>query len=181
MSEIALEPSALFLDEPPALVKAKEIKPVDIRRAAMDLLARREHAFQELVNKLSTKFLRYSDYGYAIEKESLVELISDQVFILKNENLQSDERYIESFINGRKSQGKGPVRIRRELEQKQLNSHLINNYLNEVSDEWESLARQVYLKKFGRGESKDYQEKTKRLRFLIYRGFPHELLRSIVC
>ena len=181
MSEIELEASALFDDEASALVKRKTIKPMDIRRAAMDLLARREHAFQELVNKLSTKFLRCSDYGYAIEKASLLELIFDQILILKNENLQSDERYVESFINGRKSQGKGPIRIRRELEQKQVSSQLINNYLNETSEEWESLARQVYLKKFGQGESKNYQEKTKRLRFLVYRGFPHELLRSIVC
>ena len=155
-----LEASALFGDEAPALVKHKTIKPVDIRRAAMDLLARREYAFHELVDKLSTKFLRYSNYGYAVEKTSLLELIFDQMLILRKENLQSDKRYVESFINGRKSQGKGPVRIRRELEQKQIDSQLINDYLNEVSEEWESLARQVYLKKFGQGEPKNYQEKT---------------------
>ena len=180
MSETAIESSVLFVDKPVAPVKLKQIKPVDIRRAAMDLLARREYGYQELVDKLCSKFLRYSNYGYAVDKESLLELISDQVFTLNKENLQSDERYVESFINSRKSQGKGPVRIRRELEQRQLSSQLINDYLHEGSDEWANLARQVYLKKFGQGESKNYQQKTKRLRFLIYRGFPHDMLRSIV-
>ncbi|ARN76218.1 regulatory protein RecX [Oceanicoccus sagamiensis] len=161
-------------------VKPKEIKPVDIRRAAMDLLARREHAFQELVNKLSTKFLRYADYGYSFDKECLMELIADQIFTLKNENLQSDERFVESFINGRKSSGKGPLRIRRELEQKQVSSALINTYLEAVADEWHGLAQEVYLKKFGGQESKDFKEKAKRSRFLVYRGFSHELVRSIV-
>ncbi|MCP3908778.1 MAG: regulatory protein RecX [Oceanicoccus sp.] len=161
-------------------VKPKEIKPVDIRRAAMNFLARREHAFQELVDKLSTKFLRYADYGYTFEKDSLLELIVEQIFALKNENLQSDERYVESFINGRKSAGKGPVRIRRELEQKQVSSFLINTYLEAVNDQWGSLATEAYLKKFGDSESKDFKEKAKRTRFLVYRGFPHDLVRSIV-
>ncbi len=180
MTDIELETSVLFSEEPDVLVKAKEIRPVDIRRAAMDLLARREHAFQELVNKLSTKFLRYTDYGYSFEKESLFELIADQVFTLKNENLQSDERYVESFINGRKSSGKGPLRIRRELEQKQVSAFLIDTYLEAVVDEWRDLAQATYLKKFGEDQSKDYKEQAKRTRFMVYRGFPHDLVRSIV-
>jgi len=176
--------------------------PVDIRRAAMDLLARREHSFEELVNKLFTKFSRKltaslpesggslfnsrptsspeKSTDVSILNEVIKALIDQQVTLLANENLQSDERFVEAFINGRKSQGKGPVRIRNELEQKHLDSHLIETYLDECDEEWFELAKQVYAKKFGRKAAADYQEKAKRFRFMQYRGFPYQLLQSII-
>jgi regulatory protein len=175
-----LESSGLFLDEPKKLIKEKEIRPVDVRRAAMDLLARREHAFQELVDKLSTKFIRYTDYGYSIEKESLIELISSQILILKVENLQSADRFVESFINGRISQGKGPRRIRSELEQRRVSSDLVADYLDEDNEQWQQLAEDVYYRKFSGKPISSYQEKAKRLRFMLYRGFPHSFLRSLI-
>ena len=59
----------------------------DIRRSAMNLLARREHGFNELVLKLSQRF----------PKDRAVE----QVDRLQKEGLQSDDRFVESFLNSR--------------------------------------------------------------------------------
>ncbi len=167
----------------------------------MDLLARREHGFHELVAKLSRKYTQSNrtlksvsgretvsadmpdDECPTVEplsKDILQELIAQQVAILADENLQSDERFVESFVNGRKAQGKGPLRIRQELEQKQISDAVIAAYVDENEQAWQVLAEQVYIKKFGDGEAKSYQEKAKRFRFMQYRGFPTSALQSLV-
>ena len=107
----------------------------------MDYLARREHAFYELVGKLSRRFIKYDS-----PQEFIDALIVEQVKILAEDNLQSDERYIESFINGRRSQGKGPLRIRKELEHKGLSADLITDFLVEDDPQWQSLAEECIPK-----------------------------------
>lgn len=179
---------------------SREIKGTDIRRAAMDLLARREHAFSELVDKLNQKFNRYllvqySDDTHAadqaasypssdlsvqkLSKESLAQLILEQLETLRAENLQSDKRFIESFVNGRKSSGKGPLRIRQELKQKQVSDALVEQFLIDDDDSWLSLAEEIYHRKFGHGAAKNYQEKSRRYRFMMYRGFSSDQLKFI--
>jgi len=94
--------------------------------------------------------------------------------------LQSDERFVESFINGRKTQGKGPLRIRQELEQRRVSSELIEAYLDESDEQWQELARQVYQRKYGFADAVAYQEKSKRLRFMQYRGFSLGIIFSLI-
>jgi regulatory protein len=153
-----------------------ELKPVDVRRAAMDFLARREHSFQELVGKLNRKFISRDE----LHSERIQDLILDQVKQLSQENLQSDQRYVESFINGRKSQGKGPLRISQELERKGISADLIEDFLQPDDGFWLELAEQVYIKKFGHQEVADYQDKTKRMRFMQYRGFSYFHINDLV-
>lgn len=166
----------------------REIKGTDIRRAAMDLLARREYAFNELLGKLNQKFIRCLSVrtdsdppvtDQAAGKEALTQLILEQLEILRAENLQSDERFVESFINGRKSSGKGPLRIRQELKQKQVSDTLVEQYLIDDDDSWLLLAEEIYHRKFGHGAARDYQEKSRRYRFMMYRGFSSEQLTFI--
>ena len=76
----------------------------DIRLAAMNLLAMREHSAHELRRKLAPRF----------EGADVAAVIA----VLTAENLQSDERYTEAFIIMRKRQGKGPIRIALELKEK---------------------------------------------------------------
>jgi regulatory protein len=160
-----------------------EVTGLHIRRAAMDYLARREHAFQELTTKLERKFIgraetrtaisaeNRDETGAEIQPEAIRELIVEQISLLASENLQSDQRYVESFINGRRSQGKGPLRIQRELEQRGVSAALIEDHLDLEVASWQDLAEQVYIKKFGQGKELDHAEKAKRLRFMQYRGF----------
>lgn len=152
-----------------------EVTALHIRRSAMDYLARREHAFQELITKLERKFTARAetrDETSAEQQSEVVhELIVEQVTLLASENLQSDQRYVESFINGRRSQGKGPLRIQRELEQRGVSAALIEEHLDHEAAIWQDLAEQVYMRKFGRGRELDHTDKAKRLRFMQYRGF----------
>lgn len=167
----------------------------------MDLLTRREHAFNELVDKLNQKFgryllVQYKDDPHAadqsasdpsllipvqqqLNKETLAQLILEQLEILTAENLQSDERFVESFINGRKSSGKGPLRIRQELKQRKVSEALIEQFLIDDDDSWLSLAKDIYHRKFGRSAAKDYKEKSRRYRFMMYRGFSSDQLSFI--
>ena len=196
-----------------------EITALDIRRAAMDLLARREHSFQELHDKLfrkfTTKYYSFKPSGegglfdgmscsaegsdgisrdkndLAVladdspeteqqQRENLHQLLDQQIEILAAENLQSDERYVESFINGHKAKGQGPLRIRRELEQKSVADHLICEFLKERDELWFDVARETYKKKFGENPIADFQDKAKRLRFLQYRGFSYDLIEALL-
>lgn len=157
----------------------KQLTPVVIRRAAMDLLTRREHSSHELLTKLSRKFSKLAEVD-ELDPDVFTDLIVAQISILTSEKLQSDERFVESFINGRKSQGKGPLRIRQELEQRKVSSDLVAEYLDDSDEYWMELARGVYRKKFAGKAVASYEEKAKRLRFMLYRGFPHSLLRALI-
>jgi regulatory protein len=137
----------------------------DIRRKAMDLLARREHSVAELRRKLLAK-------GYA----QLA--VDEQLRLLEQENLLSDQRFAESYVNFRSKKGFGPVRIRLELKEKGVNATLIEEYLDN-NDYWRNIAKEVREKRFGTTLPKDYKDIAKQMRFLQYRGFSNEQLRHL--
>ena len=129
----------------------------DIRLAAMNLLAMREHSAFELRRKLARRF----------DDADIVEAVA----VLSAENLQSDERYTEAFINMRKRQGKGPVRIALELKEKGVSEAIIGIYLDTSDHDWFDLALAEKQKRFGAAEPQDLKERARQMRFLQYRGF----------
>lgn len=137
----------------------------DIRRKAMDLLARREHSVAELRRKLMDK-------GY--QKAA----VDEQLQKLEGENLVSDQRFTESYVNYRSKKGFGPLRIKQELKEKGINEILARDYLNDA-EFWRGLAKEVREKRFGRSLPRDYKDKAKQLRFLQYRGFNTDQLRGM--
>lgn len=130
---------------------------VDVRRAAMDLLARREHSFKELVDKLCSRFPQ--------------EFVDSEVDKLRQEGLQSDDRYTEGYVRSKQQKGYGPSRIRSELWRKGIASELINDHLFEEDDCWFELARALRVKKFGEETPANIKEKSRQFRFLAQRGF----------
>ncbi len=99
---------------------------------------------------------------------------------LQQAGLQSDERYTEAFIESRIGKGQGPVRIRRELKERGIGAELIDRDLEIYDGEWRELLAQVHDAKFGRGRVREGKELAKRARFLEYRGFPNEMIRSFL-
>lgn len=140
--------------------------PNAIRRAAMDLLARREHSLEELRRKLARRF---SD-GEAVEQV---------LQRLAEEHLQSDARYAESFARQRLSRGYGPQRLRQEMRQKGLSDSAVSAALDALEVDWFSLAEEVYRKKFGGGAPEDLKDKARRMRFMQYRGFGSEHISAL--
>ena len=135
----------------------------DIRLAAMNLLARREYSYRELLTKLTTKFSKS-------EHHPLV-MIEEQLQRLCDEGLQCDNRFAEAFLNSKKNSGKGPLAIRQQMQLKGLSADLIARSLEAVEDEWFDLAEQLYARKYSGKPIGDYKEKAKRIRFMQARGF----------
>lgn len=133
----------------------------------MDFLARREYGHTELIRKLANKGF---DRGIA---EQAVRALSD-------ENLQSDQRFAESFVRSRIHQAKGPVRIRLDLTERGINDAIIENALEESDANWHELARETRTKKFGRARPADFKAKAKQMRFLQYRGFESDHIQAAV-
>jgi regulatory protein len=131
----------------------------------MDLLARREHSVAELRHKLLAR-------GY------VQPAVDEQLHLLEQENLLSDQRFAESYVNFRSKKGFGPVRIRHELKEKGVNVALIEEYLDN-NDYWRNIAKEVREKRFGATLPKDYKDIAKQMRFLQYRGFSNEQLRHL--
>ena len=134
------------------------INPADVRMAAMDLLARREHSRRELRQKLLKRF----------KDPERVEL---QLDLLAEENLQSDARYAESFLRQRISRGHGPMRIRQEMRQKGISDTGISAAMEAECPDWYALAEATYRRKFGAVPPQDIKDKARRSRFMQYRGF----------
>lgn len=139
----------------------------DIRAVAMRLLATREHCTSELSRKLEQKGFGQADISRIIGECS------------RNRFL-SDERFTEAFVTSRRERGNGPSRIKNELEQHQIDEHLIATYLDEHDSIWIELARKVREKKFGSGLPDNYKEKMRQARFLEYRGFTNHQIFKVI-
>ena len=138
-----------------------EINPADVRRAAMNLLARREHSQRELREKLRPRFPDTA-------------LVEDVLEMLAAENLQSDERFAESFVRQRLSRGYGPLRLRQESKQRGLSERDLELAFASVEPDWFELAERCYRKKFGASPAEDINDKARRVRFMNYRGFSRD-------
>lgn len=141
--------------------------PADIRYAAMNLLARREHSLEELRIKLGRRF---SDKA----------LLDRELDRLTKENLQSDSRYADSFARQRAQRGYGPMRLRQEMRQKGLSDEQVSQAFGNADLDWWKLAQEVYQKKFGTAPPADIKERSKRVRFMQYRGFTMEHLEGLL-
>jgi regulatory protein len=129
----------------------------DVRKSAMDLLARREHSSYELSTKLERRF------------EGA--LISQEVQKLSNEGLQSDQRFAEAFIRSRVQKGHGPAKIRFDLSQRRVNGVNVDQIFQDLDVNWYDQIEAVVLKKFGSMCFDDKSQRDKAVRFLMSRGF----------
>jgi len=101
------------------------------------------------------------------------------VAALAREGLQSDDRYTESYIHQRISRGYGPVRIRRELQERGVEEGLIEEAFAALDVDWEVAVAAVREKRFGRALPADFNEQMRQSRFLQYRGFSGEQIRRL--
>lgn len=111
------------------------------------------------------------DTGEEHSRQSLPDLIEQELTRLADENLQSDARFVESYINSSMGRGHGPDRIRAALRQRAVDASLVDRYLQAGDEIWCELARRVLSKKFGDTVPDTFREKSRRLRFLQQRGF----------
>ena len=143
---------------------------ITVRRAAMNLLARREQSFFELVQKLTRK---YPDF----DRE---DIILPAIEKLREEDLQCDARFVESYVRYRSTRGMGPLKIEMELDQKGISSSQIRAELYKEEMDWITLCQEALERKFSDAPVNDLKDKEKRYRFLSQRGFNSEQIRAVL-
>jgi regulatory protein len=134
---------------------------------ALDMLARREHSRRELQDKLAKK-----GCGAGLAASVVQELETQQ--------LLSDERFVESLLQVRRERGYGPVRITREMQDKGIDAQLIEHYIDAADPQWLEVLKRVRRKKFGDRLPKSYPERARQARFLQYRGFTYDQIKSVL-
>ncbi|NQD95163.1 recombination regulator RecX [Pseudomonas sp. CrR25] len=141
--------------------------PGAVRRAAMDLLARREHGRVELMRKLR-------------KRGATVELIEAALERLADEGLLSEARYLENFVGHRARAGYGPLRIREELTQRGLLREDVERALRDSGIDWREQLEATWRRKFPAGLPGDARERAQQGRFLSYRGYPLDLIGRLL-
>jgi regulatory protein len=132
--------------------------------SALDALARRDYASEDLRLKLTEK-------GYdAAVVASLLEA-------LRAEKLLDDFRYMENFVAYHAARGQGPTRIRMDLRRHGLQGPVVEDYLGSFPD-WIAQLKTVRQKKFGAALPKNYVDRQKQAKFLGYRGFTSAQIRT---
>lgn len=139
----------------------------DLLHKGIHLLSMREHSVQELFTKLNTK-------------EPKVEIVDQVVGFLSENDYVSDTRFTEAFVRAKANKGQGPIKIRAQLKNKGVTDHTIDEFLDLISAKWFDIAQIEYDKKYGELAVTDYNEWSKRARFLQSRGFTMDHIHSVV-
>ena len=98
---------------------------------------------------------------------------------LTAEGWQSDERYAREYSRMRIRKGNGPLRIQHELRERGIEDAPLDDFVQDLSSDWDALIEHVHRKRFGDALPKSYSERAKRSRFLQYRGFTPEQIRTL--
>ncbi len=137
-----------------------------LRERAIGLLARREHSRRELLDKLARR-------GCDV---ALAEVVVEQ---LASDNLQSDARFAELYVQQRVARGHGELRIRSELVQRGIAAELSDAALAAAEIDWFAAAERALEKKWRAGAPEN-DPLGRGMRFLCGRGFSHEQAREAV-
>jgi regulatory protein len=133
-----------------------------MRAFAYRLLGRREYSVFELRQRLLQKWRGAED----------IDTLADELLeALEEENLLSDERFVESFVRSRINRQQGPLKIKAALGQKGVSDSLVSMELEAHSGEWTDLATE-WLERNHSGPI-DFDMKKKLYRRLANRGFTH--------
>lgn len=176
---------------------------------AMRLLSQRDHGEMELRKKLLTPPVAFSKPTYtkpakpkaqkstlSFSKEWQEEEAQNNVSRqppedISPEHVQSvieycyqhnwldDAKFADRYMSGRSRKGYGAQRIRSELQQKGVDKEIISEAFENSEIDWCALARDIAVRKFGEPLPVDWKEKSKVLRYLLYRGFFQEEIQSI--
>ncbi|PKA30921.1 recombination regulator RecX [Cedecea lapagei] len=143
---------------------------------AVRILAVRDHSEQELRRKLSAPVMGKNG------PEAIDATAEDYDRVIAwcyEYRYLDDSRFVTRFIASRSRKGYGPARIRQELNQKGIARAAIDEAMRECDINWCELAREQTIRKYGEPLPREFSEKVKIQRFLLYRGFLMEDIQDI--
>ena len=136
-----------------------------IRLKILDLLSRREHSFKEILLKLK-------------DRVDSKDKLNEELIKIRDENLQSDERFTESYVRARSLRGIGPEKISYELISKGVNSNTIDGIIYSKEIDWMKILEKEYKKKYKSNTVFSLDEISKAKKFFLQRGFNIELINE---
>lgn len=140
-----------------------------LRDAAVRLLAQREHSRYQLEQKLKRKF------GVGLDSAVLAEVLRE----LAADGLQSDERFAEAKCRQRVTAGYGPLKIRVDLQQANVDPAVVSSVLSEATPDWLALAEAAAQRRFSL-PLVEPSEQQRCARFLKARGFAEADIRIVL-
>ncbi|HEY6451793.1 MAG TPA: regulatory protein RecX [Steroidobacteraceae bacterium] len=146
------------------LAPGQSASPAAAGSAAVALLARRDFCCEELREVL---------VGQGFEPDTVQGLLVE----FMERGYVNDARYAQQFVALHAERGHGPLRIQRELAQRGLDAALIEAALTAGAD-WAQRARELRIRRFGLAAPTRWPERAKQARFLQYRGFSIDHIRS---
>lgn len=141
--------------------------PHALERAAVGLLARRDHSRAELLRKLTAR-------GF---DTAAVEVLLDR---LAAQRLQSDARFAEMYVRMRSGRGYGPQRIRAELRERGVATELVDHELANLAGTELGCIDDIWRRKFAGQLPQDYRERARQMRFLQQRGFSPTAIHALL-
>jgi regulatory protein len=138
--------------------------PDGARLAAVTLLARRDFASGELAARLQE-----DGYPAATVAAVVAELTAGRIL--------DDTRFAAQYVAYHVNRGQGPRRIAMDLNARGVAPLHIEAALAAGTD-WAALAREVRIRRFGTTPPQTWADKAKQGRFLQYRGFSSDHIRS---
>lgn len=143
------------------------------RKAALRLLAQREHGWAELEGKLLAK-------GFPAVA------VAEALPALRDEGLQSDARFAAALVRRRIDRGYGPAYIRQELRSREVRDDLAETQLNQPDEYWAEIAQRALAKKFPEASGAADAPKgsggfnAAEARFLTHRGFSADVIHRVL-
>lgn len=138
--------------------------PVAARAAAVALLARRDLPSGELRERLTAR-------GFSADAAAAA------LAALAAEGAVNDERYAHNYVAYHAGRGRGPIRIGADLRARGLPQELIEAAL-ESGPDWRAAAAAARARRFGKAAPASWRERARQARFLQYRGFSADHIRS---
>lgn len=138
----------------------------------------------KLMNYCAYQDRCHDDVERKMREFVLIPEAKDEILLyLMRENFLNEERFVRSFIRGKFTMKKwGRNKISQHLKQKNITDKLIKRCYDEIDEkEYLDVIAEVYRKYFEKQKGlKEYQKKSKTIRYLLSRGFEYEEILKVI-
>lgn len=150
-------------------------------------MEKKSFTFDEIKQKL-VNYCVYQDRCHAEVEQKMKEYLlipeakEEIILYLLKENYLNEERFTRSYIRGKfyiKHWGKNKIRI--NLKQKQISEKLINKCFDEIDDaDYDKTIRKISADYYSKQNGvKEFQKKSKTIKYLLGKGFEYEKINDI--
>ncbi len=147
---------------------------------------KKSYTFAEIKQKLVNYCVYQDRCHYEVEQKmrdfTLIQEAKDEIFLyLIQENYLNEERFTRSYIRGKfyiKNWGKTKIRI--HLKQKHISEKLISKCWDEIDEnDYIKTISRLYENYYEKQSGKEYQKKSKTIKYLLSRGFEYDLITDL--